>query len=194
MVWDFVFFLNSALFGVSLAMDAFSVSVANGLHDKCMKRSKAFLIASVFAIFQALMPIIGWVCVHYLVQLFAELQKFIPYIALALLLFIGIKMIIDGVKEKDSGECLHALTFVALIVQAVATSIDALSVGLTMAHYDWLSALVSVLIIAVVTFGICLGGVYIGRKFGAKFKWSGILGGVILILIGIEIFLTGILG
>lgn len=194
MVWDFVFFLNSALFGVSLAMDAFSVSIANGLHDKCMKRGKAFLIASVFAIFQALMPIIGWVCVHYLVELFTELQKFIPYIALVLLLFIGIKMIMDGVKKKDTEECAHTLTFVALLVQAIATSIDALSVGLTMAQYDWLSALVSVVIIAIVTFGICLGGVYVGRKFGERFKWSGILGGVILILIGIEIFLTGILG
>lgn len=194
MVWDFVFFINSALFGVSLAMDAFSVSVANGLHDKCMKGKKAFLIAGVFALFQALMPMLGWVCVHYLVELFNELQVFIPYIALVLLLFIGIKMIVDCVKEKDGEECPQSLTLVALFVQAVATSIDALSVGLTMAKYDWLSALVSALIIAVVTFGICLVGVFAGRKFGAKFKWSGILGGVILILIGIEIFLTGILG
>ena len=175
-------------------MDAFSVSVANGLSDKCMSRKKGFLIAGIFAFFQALMPILGWVCIHYLVELFSELQKFIPYVALGLLLIIGTKMIVDNVLKKGECECCHSLTFVGLIVQAIATSIDALSVGLTMAEYDWLSALVSVVIIAVVTFGICLLGVFIGKKFGSKFKWSGILGGVILILIGIEIFLTGILG
>lgn len=191
---DLMFFVNSALFGVGLSMDAFSVSVANGLHDNCMKKAKGFLIAGIFATFQALMPIVGWVCVHYLVEVFTELQKFIPYIALVLLLFIGIKMIVDGAREKEGDRCPKQLTLLALLVQAIATSIDALSVGLTMASYDWISALVSALIIAIVTFVICLLGVYIGKKFGAKFKWSGILGGVILILIGIEIFLTGILG
>lgn len=191
---DFIFFVNSALFGVSLAMDAFSVSIANGLHDRCMKRTKCFLIAGTFAVFQAIMPMLGWLCVHYLVELFSQLQKFIPYIALVLLLFIGGKMIVDGIRKKDSEGCPKSLTFVTLILQAFATSIDALSVGLTMANYDWLMALVSVVIIAVITFGICLFGVFVGRKFGARFKWSGILGGVILIFIGIEIFLTGILG
>lgn len=192
-MWDLMFFVNSVLFGVSLAMDAFSVSIANGLGDKCMSKGKMLLIPTVFALFQALMPMLGWVCVHYLVELFGELQKFVPYIALVLLVLIGTKMIVDNVKGKEE-ECSHSLHFTALIVQAIATSIDALSVGLTFSNYDWLSALVSALIIAVVTFGICLLGVFVGRKFGAKFKWSGILGGVILILIGIEIFLTGILG
>lgn len=192
-MWDLMFFVNSVLFGVSLAMDAFSVSIANGLGDKCMSKGKMLLIPTVFALFQALMPMLGWVCVHYLVELFGELQKFVPFVALALLLLIGTKMIVDNVKGKEE-ECSHSLHFTALIVQAIATSIDALSVGLTFSNYDWLSALVSSLIIAVVTFGICFIGVFVGRKFGAKFKWSGILGGVILILIGIEIFLTGILG
>ena len=192
-MWDLMFFVNSVLFGVSLAMDAFSVSIANGLSNKCMSKGKMLLIPTVFALFQALMPMLGWVCVHYLVELFGELQKFVPFVALALLLLIGTKMIVDNVKGKEE-ECSHSLHFTALIVQAIATSIDALSVGLTFSNYDWLSALVSSLIIAVVTFGICFIGVFVGRKFGAKFKWSGILGGVILILIGIEIFLTGILG
>ena len=192
-MWDLMFFVNSVLFGVSLAMDAFSVSIANGLGNKCMSKGKMLLIPTVFALFQALMPMLGWVCVHYLVELFGELQKFVPYIALVLLVLIGTKMIVDNVKGKEE-ECSHSLHFTALIVQAIATSIDALSVGLTFSNYDWLSALVSSLIIAVVTFGICFIGVFVGRKFGAKFKWSGILGGVILILIGIEIFLTGILG
>ena len=192
-MWDLMFFVNSVLFGVSLAMDAFSVSIANGLGNKSMSKGKMLLIPTVFALFQALMPMLGWVCVHYLVELFGELQKFVPFVALALLLLIGTKMIVDNVKGKEE-ECSHSLHFTALIVQAIATSIDALSVGLTFSNYDWLSALVSSLIIAVVTFGICFIGVFVGRKFGAKFKWSGILGGVILILIGIEIFLTGILG
>lgn len=193
-MWDLMFFVNSALFGVSLAMDAFSVSIANGLNDKCMRRGRMILIPLIFALFQALMPMLGWVCVHYLVEVFSELQKYIPYVALVILLIIGTKMIVDNVREREKEcECKKSLTIVALIIQAIATSIDALSVGLTFSSYDWLLALVSALIIAVVTFFICLLGVYIGKKFGARFKWSGILGGVILILIGIEIFLTGIL-
>ena len=190
---DFVFFLNSILFGISLAMDAFSVSIANGLSNKCMVKRTMFLISGTFAFFQALMPMLGWVCVHYLVQFFNEVQKFIPYIALVILALIGTKMIVDCVKNSEDCQSCKKLTLVALVVQAIATSIDALSVGLTTANYDVVMAIVSALIIAVVTFGICLFGVWLGKTFGAKFKWSGILGGVILILIGIEIFLTGIL-
>ena len=101
MEWSFVFFFNSVLLGVGLAMDAFSVSLANGLNEPGMKKKKMCGIAGVFALFQALMPMTGWVCVHTILQYFKAFEKFIPWIALVLLLFIGGKMLMEGIKNKD---------------------------------------------------------------------------------------------
>ncbi|MBQ8000519.1 MAG: manganese efflux pump [Ruminococcus sp.] len=194
MTWNLIFFLNNILLGVGLAMDAFSVSLANGLSEPHMRRRKLCTIAGVFAFFQALMPMIGWICVHTVVQYFKSFEKFIPWIALTLLLYIGGKMLYDGIKSKNEEEATtHRLGFSALLVQGVATSIDALSVGFTIADYGFLMALVSALIIAAVTFVICASGVIIGKKFGTKLSGKAtILGGAILIFIGIEIFVTGV--
>lgn len=190
----FAFFINSILLGVGLAMDAFSVSLANGMNDPKMKFSRMLGIAGVFAIFQAAMPMIGWICVHTIVQYFSALQKFIPYIAFILLGFIGGKMLYEGIKNKDDAKEPAKVTFGVLIVQGIATSIDALSVGFTIADYGFFMALICVLIIAVVTLIICLAGLFLGKKFGTKFSnKAGILGGVILIGIGIEILITGII-
>ncbi len=190
---DFVFFLESVMLGAGLAMDAFSVSMANGLNEPKMKRGKMLGIAGVFAGFQAAMPLIGWVCVHTLLQCFKAFESFIPWIALILLLFIGGKMFFDGVRSKGEESDVPKLTVGTLLVQGVATSIDALSVGFTIAEYDLFEALISVLIIAVVTFIICTIGLLIGKKFGTKLSNKAqIFGGVILIAIGIEIFITGI--
>ncbi len=194
MEWNVSFFITSVLLGAGLAMDAFSVSLANGLNEPCMKKPRMCLIAGIFAFFQALMPLLGWLCVRTIAQTFTAFQKLIPWIALALLCFIGGKMLLDGIRNKEEECGAGAVTFSALLVQGVATSIDALSVGFTIAEYGWLMALVCALIIAAVTFAICMGGLLIGRKFGTKLAGkASILGGVILILIGIEIFLTGIL-
>lgn len=191
---DFMFFVNSALFGVGLAMDAFSVSMANGLNEPKMKMPKICSIAGIFAFFQIAMPLLGWVCVHTVANVFTSFQKFIPYIALVLLLYIGGSMLIEGIKNKDSAEEKPAVGFAALLVQGVATSIDALSVGFTIAELNFMSALIEALIIGIVTFGICVGGLFIGKKFGTKLAGKAtILGGVILIGIGLEIFITGIL-
>ena len=193
MEWNFIFFFNSALLGVGLAMDAFSVSLANGLNEPKMKKNKMCGVAGIFAFFQALMPMIGWVCVHMLVQYFKAFEKFIPWIALILLLFIGGKMLIDGIKNKDCEVEKTGVGLAALLVQGVATSIDALSVGFTISEYGCLMALVSALIIAVVTFIICIVGLFIGKKIGTRLAGkANILGGVILIFIGIEIFVTGV--
>ena len=195
MSWSFVFFVNSILLGVGLAMDAFSVSLANGLQDPKMKRGKMAGIAGVFAGFQAMMPMLGWICVHTAMQYFEAFEKFIPWIALILLVFIGGKMLMDGIKNKDEEEESPALGFVALMVQGVATSIDALSVGVTNSGYNLPMALVSALIIAAVTFVICMAGIVIGKRFGTKLSNKAtILGGLILIFIGIEIFIKGIFG
>lgn len=192
---DFIFFFNSILLGFGLAMDAFSVSLANGLNEPSMKPKKMILVSGVFGVFQGLMPLIGWICVHTLIEYFTAFEKFIPWIALILLSFIGSKMLIEGIKCKTEGNCsLKSLTFTALLTQGVATSIDALSVGFTIAEYNFLSALTSVFIIAIVTFAICYLGIYLGKKFGTVLSGkAGILGGVILIFIGIEIFITGII-
>ena len=195
MSWSFVFFVNSILLGVGLAMDAFSVSLANGLQDPKMKKGKMAGIAGVFAGFQAMMPMLGWICVHTVMQYFEAYEKFIPWIALILLVFIGGKMLMDGIKNKDEEEESPALGFVALMVQGVATSIDALSVGVTNSGYNLPMALVSALIIAAVTFVICMAGILIGKRFGTKLSNKAtILGGLILIFIGIEIFIKGIFG
>lgn len=194
MKYNFMFFLNSVLFGTGLAMDAFSVSMANGLNEPKMKKRKMLAVAGTFAVFQTLMPLLGWVCVHTIAGAFSSFQKFIPYIALILLCYIGGKMLFDAFHDKGSGDEKPAVGTAALLVQGVATSIDALSVGFTIADYDFKAALIESLIIGAVTFAICLGGLVIGKKFGTKLKnKASILGGVILIAIGLEIFITGII-
>ena len=195
MNWELMFFVESALLGIGLAMDAFSVSLANGLNEPCMKKKKLLGIAGVFAVFQGMMPMIGWICVHTILQYFKAFEVLIPWIALILLAFIGGKMLLEGIQNKgEEDECGNGgVGFVALIVQGIATSIDALSVGFTIAEYDLLQALVSAVIIAIITFFICVGGLLIGKKFGTKLSnKAAIFGGIILIVIGIEIFLTGI--
>ena len=188
---DFVFFFNSILLGVGLAMDAFSVSLANGLNEPCMRTRKMCGVAGVFAFFQALMPMLGWVCVHTVMQYFQSFEKWIPWIALALLGFIGGKMLYEGIKSKDEEPECRRVGLWALLVQGVATSIDALSVGFTIAEYDVVAALLSVAIIAIVTFIICLLGIFIGKQAGTRLAGkAGILGGAILIFIGLEIFIS----
>ncbi len=196
MDFSFAFFFSSILLGVGLAMDAFSVSLANGLNEPCMKKAKICSIAGIFAFFQALMPFIGWVLIKTVIGYFETLEKFIPWVALAILGYIGGKMIYESIKGgecNDSCGC-EKLTLRALIIQGVATSIDALSAGLDFAEYDLWGALLAALIIAVVTFGICLAGIEIGKKAGTALSGkAGIFGGAILIFIGIEIFITGII-
>ncbi len=200
MDWNFVFFFNSILLGVGLAMDAFSVSLANGLNEPKMKLGKRVGIAGVFSVFQALMPLIGWICVHTIVQYFQTFEKFIPWIALILLCYIGGKMIFDSFKNDDCDCEKKEMGIAGLLVQGVATSIDALSVGFTIADYGLAMAIVCALIIAIVTFIICICGVELGRfcateigkrcqSLSGKFT---IIGGIILIIIGLEIFITGV--
>ena len=193
MEWSILFFFNSVLLGIGLAMDAFSVSLANGLNEAGMKKSKMFCIAGVFALFQALMPMLGWICVHTVLQYFKVFENFIPWIALVLLAFIGGKMLFEGIRNDSDNEENTSVGITALLVQAIATSIDALSVGFTIAEYNVVMATVCAAIIAVVTFFICMAGLAIGKKVGTKFSnKAAILGGSILILIGLEIFITGI--
>jgi len=195
--------INSVLLGVGLAMDAFSISIANGILEPNMRKTRMLKIAGVYAVAQFLMPLIGWFLVTTLEEIFTSFSKFIPWIALILLLFIGGKMVIEGImerkgkkKDEEIKEDRPAkLTWGALIVQGIATSIDALSVGFMIADYSVLRAFAASLIIGVVTLVICLIGLIFGKKIGGKISSiATIIGGCILIFIGIEIFVKGIFG
>ena len=191
---DFSFFLVSALLGVGLAMDAFSASLANGLHEPKMPVRRICFVAGVFAFFQFAMPMLGWLCVHTVAEHFEAFQKAVPVIALVLLSYIGGKMLYDSIKSGEEAEGMTGpIGISALLLQGVATSIDALSVGFTISEHNALQAFVACLTIAVVTFAICVGGILIGKTFGTKLAGkAGILGGVILIFIGLEIFITSL--
>lgn len=190
-----LFVTNSILLGIGLAMDAFSVSIANALNEPEMKITRMSLIAGCYAFFQFIMPVAGWVCVHTIAQIFTSFQKFIPWIALILLLYVGGKMLWESFHDEESDDSseIKKLTFVLLIVQGVATSIDALSVGFTIADYNFSNALAASIIIAAVTFAICITGLKIGKTVGNRLSGKAeILGGLILIGIGIEIFVRGV--
>ncbi len=190
---NFVFVANSVLLGIGLAMDAFSVSLANGLNEPQMRIGKMDAVAGVFAGFQVLMPLAGWLCVHTVIQYFQSFQKLIPWAALLLLGYIGTDMLLGGLRGQGVEGEKAAAGFAVLAVQGIATSMDALSVGFTISGYGIAMALVRSLIIGGVTFLICMGGLSIGKRFGTRLSdKASILGGVILIAIGIEIFSSGI--
>lgn len=195
--------ITSVLLGVGLAMDAFSVSIANGLADSGMNKGRMLSIAGTFAGFQFMMPMIGWLLVTEAARLFKWFSPLIPWIALILLLIIGGGLLKDGIEELRDSKTGTAeadklsdtakLGFWALMMQGVATSIDALSVGFTTAAYNSMQALVSSLIIGVVTLFICLAGLRIGRRLGTLLAGrASILGGIILIGIGFEIWVKGV--
>lgn len=191
MEFNLLFILNSVLFGVGLAMDAFSVSVANGLRETKGSAGRAMVIAGTFGLFQTVMPLVGWLCVHTIAESFRAFQRFIPWIALILLVFIGVRMILEGRKKpEEEKENLHGWD---LIVQGIATSIDALSVGFAIADDSFPFALAEALIIGIVTFCLCFAGYFFGRRIGSRISGkASVAGGIILILIGLEIFITGI--
>lgn len=194
-MFDISFIITAVLLGLGLAADAFSVSLANGMCISSLSKSKENLIALTFAGFQFIMPLIGWFLVHSFVIYFSRMSVYIPWIALILLGYIGIKMI----KERNQISCDIAggkdnLETRTLILQGIATSIDALSVGFTISELNILSALAEAGIIGAVTYALCLLGVKAGKKAGVLLAGkASVLGGTILILIGIKIFISNLL-
>lgn len=194
--------INSVLLGIGLAMDAFSVSIANGLEEPSMRKRRVCSIAGVYSLFQFAMPLIGWFFVHSLAEMFLAFQPFIPWIALILLAVIGGKMIWEGLAKKTPGDetiqkeqnSERKITLPVLLIQGVATSIDALSVGFTISEYKAASAVFASAIIGIVTFAICIAGLVFGKKLGEKFSDKAtVIGGLILIGIGLEIFIKSFL-
>lgn len=181
-------FLELFLIAVGLSADAFSVSVCKGLNMRKLNLKHAYVIALFFGVFQAVMPLLGYL----LGTGFSEyIEKYDHWIAFVLLAFIGGKMALEAIREKDgkAEEKTDTLSIGELTVLAVATSIDALAVGITFAFLK-VNILPSVLLIGVTTFALSLGGVLLGNRFGAKYKSKAeIAGGVILIFIGLKILL-----
>ncbi len=193
MEWNLIFFVNSVLLGVGLAMDAFSVSIANALSESSMRKSRMCFIAGVYAFFQFAMPMIGWICVSTVAKMFSVFEMFIPWIAFILLGYIGGKMLYEGIFDKEEEENI-GIGIQGLIVQGIATSIDALSVGFTISHYTWYEAFIACLLIGSVTFIISFAGLGIGKKAGTKLAGKAeILGGIILISIGLEILIKSLI-
>lgn len=179
------------LISVGLAMDAFAVAVCKGLNMRKINYKHAVIIAAFFGGFQALMPFIGWLIGT---RFASYIDKYDHYVAFALLAFIGVKMIIDAVKgEEECESCGEGrLDIKELVVLSVATSIDALAVGVTFALLPELNVGWSVAIIGVITFLISALGVVIGNRFGSKYQQKAELtGGIILILIGAKFLLEG---
>lgn len=196
-----IWILTAIGLGAGLAMDACAVSMSNGLAEPKMKLGKIFTIAGFFGVFQIIMPIFGYLAVTVLSATLGEnftriFGYLVPWIALTLLLILGIKMIVEGIKEgkdsnKENEESVKKLTIGGLFVQAIATSIDALSVGVIYGNVIPLEAYTTFLIIGIVTFGISVAAVFIGKKFGTIFSNKAtIAGGIILCAIGLEIFLS----
>lgn len=196
-----IWILTAIGLGAGLAMDACAVSMSNGLAEPKMKLGKIFTIAGFFGVFQIIMPIFGYLAVTVLSATLGEnftriFGYLVPWIALTLLLILGIKMIVEGIKEgkdsnKENEESVKKLTIGGLFVQAIATSIDALSVGVIYGNVVPLEAYTTFLIIGIVTFGISVAAIFIGKKFGTIFSNKAtIAGGIILCAIGLEIFFS----
>lgn len=181
-------FFEIFLIGIGLSADAFSVAVCKGLNMRKLNLKHAYIIALFFGGFQAIMPLIGYL----LGTNFASyIEQFDHWIAFVLLGFIGGKMAIEAIRDKDEDEeeKTDVLKIGELTVMAIATSIDALAVGITFAFLK-VNILLSVLLIGVTTFALSLVGVLIGNKFGAKYKSKAeLVGGIILVLIGVKILL-----
>lgn len=173
--------IEIALIGVGLAMDAFAVSICKGLAMRRMNYKKAIIIAAFFGVFQALMPALGYVLGTTFANKIAAIDHWIAFILLAL---IGANMIKEALSSDDD-ECQDdSLRLGDLIMLSIATSIDALAVGITFAFFN-VSLLLSVSMIGIITFIICVIGVKVGNVFGEKYKSKAELaGGLILIVMG----------
>lgn len=174
------------LIAIGLAMDSLAVSITSGLAMRELKISKALKIAIFFGSFQALMPIIGWLAGLSLTDLISGIDH---WIAFGLLSLIGCKMIYESIRLESREKVIDPMNVYLLLMLSIATSIDALAIGMTFAFLE-VSIVTPIIIIGIVTFLLSFLGVFVGNKFGHLFeKKIGIAGGLILIGIGIRILI-----
>ena len=187
--------ITAILLGIGLAMDASAVSTTDGMSDPNMKWKKMILISGMFGFFQMMMPVLGYLAVTIFSLVLGEgftriFSYFVPYLSLIILCYLGIKLIIDTVKNKDEVEN-KKITISVILIQAIATSFDALSVGVVLGDLEMYKAMISFALIGIITMLMCILAICIGKKFGTIFSSkAGIVGGSILILIGFEIFFS----
>ena len=172
------------LIALGLAMDSFSVSITRGFTTKTRTSIEAIRTGFFFGLFQALMPVAGWLVGLSIINL---ISGFDHWIAFGLLVFIGVRMIYESIS-RESKQVVSSSSFRVLIMLSIATSIDALAVGLSLSFLET-SIVTPAIIIGIITFSLSFFGVYVGKKFGSYFEKIGILGGIILIVIGLRIII-----
>lgn len=183
-------FIELVLIGVGLSMDAFAVSICKGLAMRKVNKKQAVVIGLFFGGFQALMPFLGWLLGSQFERYITSIDHWIAFILLGV---IGGKMMMEAVKKEEAEEIKQMdppLDLKEMFLLAVATSIDALTVGITFAFLQY-PIVEAISVIGVTTFAISIGGVYVGNFFGNKYKSKAeFVGGLILVLIGLRILLT----
>ncbi|MCH5163354.1 MAG: manganese efflux pump [Clostridiales bacterium] len=188
---DGVIYINGLLFGLGLAVDSFLIALTDGLDNPNVKIGKLALLAAMFAAFQILMPMLGWLCMHTVAVYVDYFDKVLSWIAFAVMLFFGVRMIVDGVKKQPLERKERDIGISAVILQCFVTSVDSLAVGFAIANYTVISALVCSIVIGSVTFIMFCLGYTVGKRFGLRFAdAASVIGGIVFIGIGIEILIT----
>ena len=173
------------LIAIGLAMDSFSVSIARGLsNDNDLILMEAFKTGFFFGLFQAIMPMLGWITGLSVVDFVSDYDHWISF---GLLSFIGLRMIYESIS-KQSKKVVNSKSYKVLLILSIATSIDALAVGLSLSFLET-SILIPAILTGIITFSLSFCGVFIGKKFGSYFERIGVLGGIILIIIAIRILI-----
>ncbi len=186
------FIISSILFGLGLAVDAFLISLAGGVNEPNAKRGKILASALVFALFQLAAPLIGRLCVRTVAERFLFFKECLSGIALAVLLFLGIKMLVEGLRQNNKDEEKPKSGIGALLLRAAVSSVDALSMGFTIAEYSLWTAVAGAGIIAAITFIAYTAGFFIGRKFGTRLADKAmVIGGILFIVMALEVFIRG---
>lgn len=187
------FIISSILFGLGLAVDAFLISLAGGVNEPNAKRGKILASALVFALFQLAAPLIGRLCVRTVAERFLFFKECLSGIALAVLLFLGIKMLVEGLRQSKSKDGEKPKSGIgALLLSAAVSSVDALSMGFTIAEYRLWTAVAGAGIIAAITFIAYTAGFFIGRKFGTRLADKAmVIGGILFIVMALEVFIRG---
>lgn len=178
--------------GTGLSVDAFSICVACGIYDARMRVRRAFVVATMFAASQFVMPLLGWMCVRTVSEHFSVFERLIPWIALVLLVTLGGNMLYESFCHKEDSYAVRNYGLGFIFLQSVATSIDTLTVGFATSAYSFYEAFTSALTIGLSTFAVCLPGVFIGKALGNTrlSKSAGFIGGIILLIVGFEIFIS----
>lgn len=181
--------INSLLLGVGLAVDSFIIALANGMNGS--GKAKGVTVPVLLAVFQFAAVMIGWVTVYYAYAAFAWIKIVFSWVAVAVFLFMGIKMLISASRGIAGNDAHFVIGVRATLIQCAAASVDALTVGFTVEEYELTSVLICSSIIAIVTFAVYIMGHYVGRRFGMRFGGAaGIVGGIAFIAIAVEIIVT----